>query len=240
VGGGGAVDDGWVEVKAPGGGGVYYYHKLTRVSRWTKPDAAVTAKLNARLEAEQADVARRQAERLASISAAEAAAAEEKVEADRLQAAQAAAVAAWAEAAGWRGPKPVRKALKAGDPAAPLLPKRLLVELLASVHSVPGVTEYFPKPLMAAAGIQPGARDVAAASHPADALSAGVVKRAYLNAVKVLHPDKTTGHALLQRMTAQSAFTVVGAAWELYQEVLTAGGGGGGGEGGRPDAPMEY
>lgn len=41
-------DNGWEKVDSPEG--TYYYHKKTRVSRWDKPDDAVTAALNSRLQ----------------------------------------------------------------------------------------------------------------------------------------------------------------------------------------------
>ena len=55
-------------------------------------------------------------------------------------------------------------------------------------------------------------------------VSEGALKKSYLQAVRLIHPDKTVGQPPRQRLVAESVFTVLSAVWELYSETKAGGG----------------
>jgi hypothetical protein len=141
------------------------------------------------------------------------------LQADEVQRKQAAAISAWTSGAGWVGPKHARKLVKtAGATAAGAAVRLSLAKLIASLHTVPGLEIVVPKPLLESSSL--AATSDAALSPPA--LPDAALKKAYLGAVKAIHPDKTSGSSLLVRRTAQSAFTELGAAWEAWCDAKDA------------------
>ena len=210
-------------------GRVYYYHRVTRSTRWERPGPEVAARLAARVAADEEATAKRQAERLAGLAAAEEAAEEARAEAERQGRAAEAAVSAWAAANGWEGLKPMRRAVKAaaalaqvrGDApeavvaAAVAAPLTAVACMLASLHSLPGLGGLVQRPLLQLAAPPPGAPP-GSPPPPPDASS---LKRAFFGAMKALHPDKTVGAPLAERLTAQAAFAAVSAAHACLVEV---------------------
>jgi YD repeat-containing protein len=216
----------------------YYYHKLSRVSRWERPDGETAARIAERLASQEAEAARRREERMASLTAAEAAAAAERVAASEHKEGVRMAIESWSERAGWMGIKHVKRAVKSGPgavaDAAVTWPKRSLAALLASLHTMDALGDLVDKdkPLLVpptgwswdGMGGATARGDVAvdaaasAAASASTAISDGAIKKAYLQAVRVLHPDKTASSDLAVRIAAESAFTVLSAVWEAVQD----------------------
>lgn len=204
VGGGEGGGDPWVQACTEEGR-VYFWHKVTRATRWEKPDEATTARMQSRLEHQTADAAARTAARLAEMAAAEAdAALREEVRA--VVAAQVdAAVATWHASAGWPG--------RAKGLAAPALGKMLAL-LLLQLHTLPHLQRL------------PGQGDSEAYAFVAtlrgDGSDAGsALNKAYLRAVRVVHPDKLpTGEnvTVQQRLMSQSVFDTLATVQSAFKE----------------------
>jgi hypothetical protein len=88
--------------------------------------------------------------------------------------------------------------------AALAAPLGAVAALLASLHSLPGLGALVQRPLLPA---------------PPPAPDAASLKRALFGAMKALHPDKTVGAELRERLTAQAAFAAVSAAHACLTEV---------------------
>jgi hypothetical protein len=140
------VPDGWQQVTDR----AYWYHKETRQSRWTKPDASIVAAQEARLAAEREATAERTERRKAQMAAQAATAQAEANEADGVRDDVQRRLAAWVG----RGKK--------------------IHELLRTLHELlPGM---LPAPLQVAdggAGAKRGYRDAVKIVHP-DRLGGGL------------------------------------------------------------------
>lgn len=181
-----AYEENWVSVKT-GDGRTYYYHQITRDTRWVKPDAETGARMEARRMLRDQETSRRQAERLAEIAAAEEEAGRRARETEEASRRTRQVVDAWSLAAGWKPGK--KKALHGKDP------RSVLVQLLNSVSAqIPSIADKLTGCL------------------PTEKLAVaewGAVKRAYLKVVRQIHPDKTGGADTEFRAVANDVYTVL-------------------------------
>ncbi len=123
-------------VKDPSGR-EYYYHELTRISRWDAPTGAAAERIAVRQAAEEEEAARRLEARRAELREAEGREAAEREEAGRVRVGLRKTVAAWAESRGWGGRKALRRAIRTGAAGADTLPKRVVMSLLSGLGGVP-------------------------------------------------------------------------------------------------------
>jgi hypothetical protein len=86
---------GW-EQAVDGSGRVYWFHKETRQSRWTRPEDGVAAKIEARLASERSATAERQEKRKAELAAKASTAATEAAESEAARRNTQARLKAWA------------------------------------------------------------------------------------------------------------------------------------------------
>jgi hypothetical protein len=166
-------------------GRVYYYHEVSRLSRWDKPSAEIATKHAERLQEskarEEAEVTRRRNER--------------RQEEERLA-----------------RETDTRSALSAG------LKKRLdqwrqkgrfgeqtkgVLDLLTTVHDI---CEFVPPEEAPASGAGP----------PSNA----AIKKAYMRAVRHIHPDKLPASlSLEQRVVAEAVFVVITEEYNLWRTI---------------------
>lgn len=181
-GGGDADLENWAEAVAPSGQ-VYYYHRITRATRWQLPTKRMARKLERRLSERQVEVQARQQERVRQLAVEEAKRSEVEQKRDRAQAGIDSRVSRWASGKGIRQ----------------------MLATLNHILSERRVTD-----------------DVAAGALG----SSDQVKRAYLKAVRKLHPDKLTGLPLEQRLEAQAVFAVLSTAHAEFAKHGDRGAGG--------------
>lgn len=164
------------------------------------------------------DAAATARERVANLNAAEAAAAAERDELERIRPSIDGCVAAWAATAGWSGPKAMRKEMKlvaampGREDEAREMPSRALAVLLATVHEVESLRELCDRPLFDLKAEEMNDMKMGNMAAP----TTGKLKKAYMAAVRAFHPDKTGGCELLTRATAEAVFTVITSAWDLH------------------------
>ena len=78
------------------------------------------------------------------------------------------------------------------------------------LHTIPNLSSLVTKELLAP---QKSAAEAPVTGTP--------LKKAYMLAVKALHPDKTGGSAADVRLVAENCFTVLNSAWELLGDAQT-------------------
>lgn len=184
---------------------MYFWHKVTRETRWEKPDEETTARMQSRLEQQSAGASARAAARLAEMAEAEADAALREEVRGVVAAQVDAAVAAWHAAAGWPG--------RAKGMSAPAL-GRALALLLRQLHTLPHLQQV---PGQGAGEAYPFVS--ALKGDGSDA--AGALNKAYLRAVRVVHPDKLpTGDnvTVQQRLMSQSVFDTLATVQGAFKE----------------------
>jgi len=169
------LEGGWEEVKMEDGR-VYYYHRLTRASRWDKPKGAMAEAMEQRIieEERKKENAIRERKKLREEEKRKAREMEE--EKDDLSRSTAEAVKKWATGKG--------------------------VHLL--LNDLGNIFEGAPVP---------------AAPLTAES-SASEVKRAYMKAIRHVHPDKIGANASVQmKLTSQAVFGALNAAHERRKRV---------------------
>jgi hypothetical protein len=221
--------EGWCEAY-DAEGKVYYFHEKSRISRWTRPTGDAAAAISQRLFEQEAEAQRRHAERLADIQQREAEAANERAQSDSLKVSIRATIDKWSTKAGWLGLKVVRRSIRASASNAKavecvsLVPRRCIISLLSTLHEVvprlTGDAVVLEKPLSNNHVddsilshrpdyyvTDPHALSVAIAA--STAISDGVLRRSFLNALRMLHPDKTSDETLETRLTAEMLYTTL-------------------------------
>ena len=172
-------------------GKVYYYHKVTRAVRWTKPEGDVARRMEERISKAEEEKKQRQRARLEALAEAEASKKAEQEAMDVAQSRVGPAVEKWAAAAG------VVKKVKRGM-AAPKYAKVLRL-LLTTLHTVDHI-------------------NVAEIKLDANA-SGGALKKSYFKVVRVVHPDKVPSSATPEeRLAAQRVFAVLAATYESFKQ----------------------
>ena len=203
------LPDGW-EVADAGDGKLYYYHQSSRISRWTRPTGDTAERISSRLAAEEEATLARQAARMEALDAAERAALAERDAADGVRGKLVSAIAGWAEARGWTGVKGLRRALKAKMPGAESLPKRAVISLLSGLSAVP--VDGWATLECPSLSVPKGWDWRAHAG--GDAVSEKDVKKAFLAAVRALHPDKTKTQPLALRLAGEEVFGILKSGWD--------------------------
>ncbi|KAH9121891.1 hypothetical protein LEN26_010495 [Aphanomyces euteiches] len=167
----------WIEVQTTDGQ-VYYYHKLTRTTRWSKPDQATIDSMEERLVAQHEATQRRLEERRQWHENHRKHQEEEAKEAETLRQHINIQVTSWAK-------------------------DKDVVDMLNSLH------EIFPFKDMLSCHVQ-------------DASTNSAVKKAYMKAVRQLHPDKLlpADFTLEQRMLGQHLFTALTSAYQRYKSTV--------------------
>ncbi|OQR90776.1 hypothetical protein ACHHYP_05252 [Achlya hypogyna] len=172
----------WVEATASTGQ-TYYYHRLTRATRWTKPDQAVMDDIEGRLAAQEEATQRRVEERRQWYEDNKAQMEREAAEVDSFRHEVTQRVNDWA---------------RNKDVVAQL---RSLPDVLPdSLRKSPPVSYQVVGPA-----------------------TVGAVKKAYMKAVRTLHPDKLpkTDFDVKDRFLAQHLFSTLTMAHEAYQRTHT-------------------
>ncbi|EQC35011.1 hypothetical protein SDRG_07253 [Saprolegnia diclina VS20] len=172
--------DNWMSATTDGGQ-VYYYHRLTRATRWTKPDKAVLDDIEERLAAQEEATQRRVEERRQWYQENKQQQEKEAAEVDASRHLVTTRVRDWAR-------------------------NKDVVMLLRSLHEV--LPPSLLKPSSAACPYQvDGAATVAS------------VKKAYMKAVRTIHPDKLPkgDFDVKDRFLAQTLFSTLTLAHDEYQ-----------------------
>ena len=123
------------------------------------------------------------------------------------------AVEGWAGGLGSTGLKALRRAVKGGDVSAP---KRAAAALLGSLAAVPVARwgQLIDKaPLTLPSGWSPLVRGGGSSDA---AIKDKDMKKAYLLAVRALHPDKTAALELDLRIAGEEVFTLIKSVWEAH------------------------
>lgn len=183
------VPNGWEEVKLPPaeGGGTYYYHKKTRVSRWERPDESISAALESRLIEEERRVEEAVQRRKEDREIAARIESEKTLALEQLQSKIQAILKKWL-----KPPGAVRE--------------RNIAELLSTVSEV--------VPLIS--GDVFACSDAVKClslknSSPED------IRRCYMKIVRLIHPDKisaSSGHE--DRFLAEAAFVVLTESYQKF------------------------
>lgn len=160
---------------------VYACVQETRAVRWTKPDAGMSAVLEQRRLQHEKETAERQAERVAARTAAEDERKQQAEAASTIASAVSGAIEVWYTAAGWAG-NTVGATRRTARPPPPI--KRVLADLLTTLHTIPGLTDLEPIVL------------------PDD--GPNEVKKAYLRCARAIHPDKLVSAPLEVRSPSPS------------------------------------
>jgi len=185
-----SLPDGWDAVTDEGGN-TYYYHRVTRVSRWDKPDAALAAAQNERLDEQRREIEERQTRRMAELQVNKAAADAEAVAKQDMQASIRQIIQRWA-----KHPTIMNRT-------------RCVADLLATAHTV--ISLIPPDGIVADAANKP----LTDASPVAD------VKKAFFRAVRFVHPDKIPVSAPLEtRALAEGVFVFLTEEFDNYKLVL--------------------
>ena len=173
---------GWEEVFTAEGE-PYYFHKVTRMSRWDRPDLAVMEAVDARLQESQQQidsaVHRRRQER-----------AEEKKQQDERMATS----------------ELIQSEVKSKIVSWSSLPNRgkSIEELLNTLDTI--LPECVPRGCLSAGPL------VLGSSSPSE------VKKAYMKAVRLIHPDKLSIEVSLKtKMLAEAAFILVTEVFDAYR-----------------------
>ncbi|KAF0683419.1 Aste57867_24543 [Aphanomyces stellatus] len=180
-----AVATNWIPVQTPSGQ-EYYYHKVTRATRWTKPEDHVIASIEERIQAQHDATARRLQERQQWHEDHRLEQEKEAEEADVHRRAIDLQVTAWASQ------------------------HKDVVGMLNGLHDI------FPFKDTAACHV--------ALDGGGTTPSPSAVKKAYMKAVRQLHPDKLlpAEFSLRQRMLGQHLFSTLTSAYEKYQATCEA------------------
>ena len=221
--------EGWCEA-FDAEGKVYYFHEKSRISRWTRPVGDAAAAISQRLIEQEAEAQRRHAERLADIQQREADAASERAQSDSIKVKIRALIDKWATKAGWLGLKVVRRSIRASAnhikaiECVSLVPRRCMISLLATLHevvpSLTGDSVILDKPSSnqlvddSILATRPDyyvndSNALTNATAASLAISDGVLRRSFLNALRMLHPDKTSDESLETRLTAEMLYTTL-------------------------------
>jgi hypothetical protein len=179
------LPDGW-EAVCGDDGRTYYYHRVTRVSRWDKPDAALAASHAQRLAAQDEEVNIRTAKRKAELADAAAVAEVESQVRQDLQAGIRQTIQKWA-----KHPSIMNKT-------------KSLAGLLTSVHTIVSLVP----------------ADAVVKSTPlTDSSEPSEVKKAFMRAVRYLHPDKLsrTDVDLHTRTLAEAVFIFLTEEFDKYK-----------------------
>lgn len=181
----------WEEVRLPDsqGGGVYYYHKKTRISRWDRPDDNISAALEARLMEEQkrVDLAvqRRKKEILENVKLQE----DRAIQYDLLQHKIQGIIAEWL--------KPPRA-----------LRERNIVELLNTVSEIVPMLKndtFASSEYLTRLSVQEATPDQ--------------VRKCYMRIVRLIHPDKiSTECSNEDRFLAKAAFVALTESYQKYMD----------------------
>jgi hypothetical protein len=169
------LEGGWEEVKLDDGR-VYYYHRLTRASRWEKPEGAMAEAMEQRIMEEERKKEQAIKERKKAREAEKKKLEEIEEEKNDISKMTTAAVKKWATGKG--------------------------VHLL--LNDLGDIFEGAPVP-----------------SAPLTAQSSGAeVKRAYMKAIRHVHPDKIGANASVKmKLTSQAVFGALSSAYERRKRV---------------------
>jgi hypothetical protein len=208
------LPEGWEEVWDGDHHQCYFYHTLTRVSRWDKPTLAMATEIDARARDQEKATAEKQAKRRQEMEVASAAASDKATEVGELKRKAEGAVKAWAAK---RDLTTLLMDLNAAHHLAPklevrarlpvysrLLPRLRMARQLAETHLFCAVGCGFDQ---------------------ADPRDPSSVKKAFMKAARALHPDKVQAGAsvngnvvsLEDSVGAQVLFTTLGALYETFK-----------------------
>ena len=185
------LPDGWEAVRDDQGN-TYYYHRVTRVSRWDRPDAAFAASHNERIAETIRDTEERAARRKAELHEVKAAAEAEAAAKQELQAATKSAIMKWA-----KDPKIMNR-------------NKSIAEMLATVHTL--IPSVVPVDGVVADVIN---------SPLTDSSSVSDIKKAFHRAVRYVHPDKISLQVPLEtRVLAEGVFVLLTEEFDKFKLVL--------------------
>uniref|UniRef100_A0A7S3GPU5 WW domain-containing protein n=1 Tax=Spumella elongata TaxID=89044 RepID=A0A7S3GPU5_9STRA len=193
------MPSGWIEVETDDGG-VYYYHSVTRVSRWDRPNEEVAAALEARIQQANSQVDEAVQRRKEEFKREKQLQEDRDAQVAQLQSKVKKAVDQWVQPANLRG--------GSRDVAQLLCTMHLLVTYIPSPESVWDCTN----------GPPGGTTQVSlATAKPIE------VKKAYLKAVRFVHPDKLPDDLSVEmQMLAEAVFIVLTDAYNKYRARIEA------------------
>ena len=187
--------DGWVSVKADDGR-IYYYHAVTRQVRWNKPEGVLLEKMEARIASQEAERARRQQERLERLHREEEEKRQRSEEGATVQKEIEGHVRNWVTNA---------RAAKVSS-FCPGISHNVLFHLLSGLQ---GVLKVCGTALRIPANAIP---------QQTAETEAGVLKKSYLKALRVVHPDKVAADAPVRtRVTSKLVFSALNEAFARFK-----------------------